>query len=201
MNETVSIPSAAVSQPPIWRLRDHHYLNVPNTFYIKREVDGETQEMIEHKYPVPRLLRLDDPKACNAGDGVVLVSTDSQAKMINARMWIFDGEPTPDMEPQNDAAEAISAQFRPRWLKPFEELHATGGGSGNFAKDLENALARVLDSAAAGKSTPTSSEGILAEINAQMKQLMEQNAALSAKVAALEGDNAAPAPAAPARRA
>lgn len=175
------------AQPPIWRLRADHYLNVPNTFFVQRVADEQTGEQIEHRYPVPRLLQLSDPKACNAGPETILVSTDKAAKLINARMWIFDGEPTPDMEPQNEAAEALSESLRHKWLKPFDELPAIGGTGVNFAAELQTALAAVL-SAAQGQSTavPTTSPDVIAVMQKQIEEM-------SATIAKLTGTAPEPA--------
>lgn len=184
---------AAVKAPPIWKLRADHYLNVPNTHFIQRTQDGETGEQVEHRYAVPRLLQLDDPMAQTPRkSGQILVSTDEAAKLHLPSIWVFAGEPTPDMEPQNAAAQAISDALQSKWLKPFEELKANGG-TGDFAKDLENALARVLDAASAGKSTSVGGVGkdMLAELQSQMQQLMNQNAEMAARLAAMEAPAAA----------
>lgn len=168
-------------QPPVWRLRADHYLNTdPQAFFVQRVADEQTGEQVEHRYPVPRLLQLADPKAANDGAGGILVSTDKAAKLINARMWIFLGPPTADMEPQNEAAQAITDVHSAKWLKPFEELSATGGHSGNFAKDLEVALAAVL-SAAQGKATSigTQEPDVVAVMQKKMEEMAEQIAKLT----------------------
>lgn len=105
----------------IWRLRAPHYLNIPGTKYIRQETDLQTGEAVYHTFDVPRLLDPEDKKrSANSEDGGCLVTNKAADKRLNKRLWLFVGSPTPDMEPEDEEAEAISASLRPQWTMPLD---------------------------------------------------------------------------------
>src|SRR6516164_5357111 len=96
-----------------WKLLASHYLNVPGTEWEQRETPRETGKEVRKRYFIPRLLNIEDPgdwteKYRNdlgqvfGGDIIVCFAGRGQPKDI-----VFEGLPTPDMEPLDEEAEAI----------------------------------------------------------------------------------------------
>ena len=104
-----------------WKLLTAHYLNVPGTEWEQVEVDRETGKQARKRYPVPVLLDPKDPADWNQKyrnqfgqivEGMVTVAYADGAQRGDI---VFVGEPTPDMEPLDDEAEAISTRLMPKW--------------------------------------------------------------------------------------
>jgi hypothetical protein len=131
---------------------------------------------------VPILLNPADPADCNyPGEIIVAHEGDSNLRQD----IIFEGSPTQEMEPLNDAAQAISDSMRERWLHPIETLPANGGmttaESAFMAKMME-----TFERLAPSPVQPTS-------INqAQFDELKAQVAALTAQLAAKGPTSAVP---------
>lgn len=103
---------------PRWRLRNPHYLNTePSAVWRHEETSQASGEKTEVNYQVPRYLDPGDPKQCNR-DGDLIVCHGKGEKGD----WSFIGPPTPEMEPMNDAAQAITDAEAPKWEHPIESL-------------------------------------------------------------------------------
>ncbi len=157
-----------------WKLTAKHYLNVPGTFWRHEETSRDTGERVEHMYPVPKHLDPDDPKQQNR-QGEVIVCLEGKGERGDIT---FIGKPTPDMEPIDDEAEAISAAERPKWQHPIETLPMNG----DFSQSLFTMLQQKLDAAAVAQPTQAISAGVDPEAFAlmqdQLAQLMARNAEL-----------------------
>lgn len=103
---------------PAWKLTKEHYLNVPGTQWRHEETSQSSGERIEKMFDVPRYLDPSDPRHQNS-DGDVVVY---QGKKPEGRAWLFVGAPTPDMEPIDDEATAITDKLRATWVAPVESL-------------------------------------------------------------------------------
>lgn len=114
-----------MSESPRWSLRNAHYLNVPGTEWEHKEADRTTGKTMRKLYTVPMMLDPRDPADCNY-PGEIIVCHD-EPKGEHRRDIQFIGDPTPDMEPLNEAAEAISNSLRDRWEHPIDTLPANGG--------------------------------------------------------------------------
>lgn len=102
-----------------WRLRIPHYLNVlPETEWEQKETDLLTGKQARKVYKVPMYLDPKDPTDCNY-PGEIIVCHDGKGQ---PRDKVFVGPPTPDMEPLDAEAEAISAAEAPNWVDPIESL-------------------------------------------------------------------------------
>ena len=113
-----------------WRLLQPHYLPCPGNTWTQREVDRVTGKQVQRMYPVPRLLDPKDPVDWtvkhNRDEGEVNVCYEGKGE---ARDIVFAGDPTPDMEPIDDEARAISKRFEAsgQWKHPINDLPAQGG--------------------------------------------------------------------------
>lgn len=158
-----------------WRLTAAHYLNVPGTEYEYKETDRNTGKQARKVFLVPALLNPDDPSDCNyPGEIIVCVEGKGQGRDI-----VFTGPPTPDMEPLDDEAEAISASHRPAWQHPIDSLPVNGDYSAQLFAMLEKQMSAALK----GKPAPNASaKGVdteaFAKLQEQVASLIEQNAKL-----------------------
>jgi hypothetical protein len=94
---------------------------------------------------------------------------------------IFEGAPTPAMEPLDDEAKQISAQHSAGWQHPIESLPGQG-----FSASLLSGLEKQLAELTSRMPTPVTvvESGVSREefenLQAQFAQLMAQNAELQA---------------------
>ena len=119
---------------PRWRLTSPHYLRVqtlPDGTRVEwehRETARETGRTVRKLFPVPMYLDPKDPSD-HSSPGEIVVCQEVEGARGNPRDYIFEGEPTPEMEPLNDEAQAITDELRPKWDNPIESLPANGGMS------------------------------------------------------------------------
>lgn len=164
-----------------WRLTQPHYLNtIPAAKYRYEETDRDTGERNIQEYEVPRLLDPNSPKDCRSkGDCVVCDGTG-----IERGDWIFIGDPTPDMEPLDDTARAISDSFKDRWARPIDDLPTQGGFSSTLLANFEKQLAEAV--ARSGSIQPTPIKGVdpaeFETLKEQIAQLVAQNEELRMKL-------------------
>ena len=162
-----------------WRLNDKHYIYVEGTECEYVETDQETGKRARKIYEVPRFLDPKDPKDHNY-PGEIVVS-----HLPNGRDYIFHGDPTPDMEPLDEEAKAISDKLRPRWREPFSELDMYFMSEQNYSQSMLRMNERLLDNAA--RQAPQSLGGVTREdfekLQEQVAALLEQNAKLQEKAA------------------
>lgn len=167
-----------------WRLMGPHYLSVVDNKWEYSELDQITGRALRKQYDVPRLFDPKDGSDCNY-PGEIIVSN-----APNNRDYQFFGSPTPDMEPLNEAAEAISEAEKHKWIHPIESLPGQ-----DFGEALLEQFQRQIDKLATNpNATPVQavSKGI---DPAAFEALQEQVAALMAKNAELEEAMAKPKPA------
>src|SRR5260370_20903891 len=95
-----------------WKLVTEHYLNVPGTEWEYKETSRETGRQVRRVFPVPLHL---DPNENNIADhnypGEIIVCHVGKGQ---GRDIEFVGPPTPDMQPLDDEAKAISAKLPQR---------------------------------------------------------------------------------------
>lgn len=106
-----------------WKLQVAHYLKVPGTTWEQVETDRETGRQRRKAYPVPCLLDPKDPSCWThkPGQGHVLKGGNSweegsivvayEGKTDDSRDIIFEGDPTPDMQPLDDEAREINKRY------------------------------------------------------------------------------------------
>jgi hypothetical protein len=165
-----------------WKLMDAHYLAVPETEWEYRETNRETGRQARKVYEVP--LHLDPKNQADwnyPADEAIIVSDRFDPKY--PRDHVFRGTPTPDMEPLDDEAQAISDAERKNWIHPIEALNMTYSES--RLSEFERGIAELLSKGVPKlSSTPqaTSLSGIDPEaferLQQQVATLMERNAEL-----------------------
>lgn len=156
-----------------WRLTATHYLMVPGTNWRYEETDRDTGERNEVTFPVGRHLNPENGRDCRSPEGCV-VTHDAQPARGD---WVFKGDPTPDMEPLDAEAQAITDRLRPKWEHPIESLPGTGSMSEGESRFME-----MLMKAAGNANPPVPSidPEAFAKLQAQVAALMEENASLKA---------------------
>jgi len=103
-----------------FRLRCGHYLNIIDNYsgeqveWIYEETDRTTGRTNRKKYHVPMLL-----------DAETIVTTKADKAFPNDT--VFFGDPTPDMEPLDEEAEALIESLKSKWIHPIDTLPVNGG--------------------------------------------------------------------------
>lgn len=162
-----------------WRLTAKHYLPVPGTEWEQKETDRDTGRTLRKVYPVPRYIDPDDPADWTDRSQQIVIVTNVE-NSSNPRDIYFTGEPTPDMEPVDDEAEAISAKLRQKWDHPIESLPANGGMNPQEQAFMQTMMAAFSQQAVA---VPPVEDKRIAELQEQMAALLKSNAELQAKLA------------------
>lgn len=139
-----------------WRLINAHYLNIldpdtgESTKWEYQETDRTTGKARRKTYHVPQLLDPKDPSLCNRdGDIVVCMEEKGQPGDI-----IFFGPPTPEMEPLDEEAQAISDSLQTKWQHPIETLPANGGMNANEAAFMKNMMEAFAKQVGATPAVP-----------------------------------------------
>lgn len=148
---------------PRWRLTAPHYLNIvqlPDGTKIEwehKEVNRESGRAVRKLYPVPMLLNPEDPSDHNY-PGEIIVTQEVEGAHPLRQDLIFTAQPTRDMEPLNEAAQAITDQCRARWVHPIESLPPNGGMNEQeqvFMKNMMAAFAQQMGQAPAAAPNAT----------------------------------------------
>jgi hypothetical protein len=170
-----------------WRLTDSHYLAVTGTEWEYKETNRETNRQARKVYEVPLYLNPKDASDWNyPQDEAIIVS--NKFNPAHPRDIVFRGTPTPDMEPLDDEAQAISDAERKNWIHPIESLNMTYSESrlSEFERGIAELLAKGMPKAT-GPMPALSLSGVSPEafekMQAQISELMEQNAKLQAALA------------------
>lgn len=180
---------------PRWRLMAPHYINVPTlpdgtrVEWEHKETNALNGRAVRKLFPVPMLLNPEDPNDYNH-PGEIIVSQEVEGAHFNRLDLLFMGPPTRDMEPLNEAAEAITETHKARWVHPIETLPANGGMNAQeqaFMASMMAAFAKEVGAQAPNQSVPKD----------QYDALQERIAKLEAMILAQNK----PAEATPARRA
>jgi hypothetical protein len=182
-------------EAPRWRLITGHYLNVPElpdgtkVEWEHKETNRANGRTVRKLYPVPMLFDPNDPADHNyPGEIIVAHAVDGARNERND--LIFFGDPTPDMECLNDAAETITNALRPKWEHPIDTLPVNGGMSSHEQAFMESMMAAFAKQV--GANLPTANASV---DSTEMAELKERLAKLEALLTAQTK-----APEAPARR-
>lgn len=168
-----------------WRLVNAHYLNVPGTEWEYKEQDRTSGKQARKVFAVPAFLDPRDAADHNyPGEIVVCHEGKGQGRDIT-----FLGEPTPEMEPMDDEAEAISKSCSHKWVHPIESLPGQG-----YSQSLLSSLEAMLAAKVAGEPKAVANQSVdpneFAAMKEQLATLMAQNAELLAAQAAKPGRRA-----------
>lgn len=147
------------------------------TEWQREEINVQTGRAFRKTLKVPMYIHPDDPFCINRLLGFCVVATIGSAQPGDIE--IFDFKPTPDMEPLDEEAQAMSDAERANWVNPIDGLQANIGE--DFATQLLNAL--QLQSNKLNVGGGQSSSGEVSELHglvrAQQKQIESLIAALS----------------------
>jgi hypothetical protein len=164
-----------------WLLTQPHYLKVVDTFWEQTETDRVTGRQKKKKYPVP--MHLDPHCAADwnnkPGSSSANISrggnsfdegyiTVCHAGKGEPHDYVFVGDPTPDMEPIDDEAKAISATFK--WHDPtrFFEL----GDGMTFAERMILTMQDEMKAQQPANDQLSETLAMLAQAVAQQTQLL-----------------------------
>lgn len=164
-----------------WKLLQPHYLNIPGTTWEYRETDRTTGRPIRREFPVPTFLHPEDASYWNyktsPEEGYIAVATKPSDEF--PKDLIFSGSPTPDMEPLDDEARAITDSLKSKWGDgPIEGLPAQGGYSQSLLDNLQRQAAEAQT-----KPQPAAIEG-MTELLSTMAAMIKQNTEIMAELAA-----------------
>lgn len=173
-----------------WRLMNAHYLNVPGTEWEYVEISRASGKQARVRFPVPQYL---DPR--DAADhnypGEIVVAYAKEGEKVSKfypKDIIFLGQPTPDMEPMDEEAEAISNSFKAQWIGPMSEQALPGYGDysqsllAKFDEELTAAIQRVGTGKIATMPNTSVKQSDFDRLQKQVEELTKQNAALLAKL-------------------
>ena len=164
---------------PRWRLRTPHYIHVPmlpdgtKVEWEHKEQNRDSGRTVRKMFVVPLMLDPRDGADCNY-PGEVIVAQDLPDHIHPPRQDImFEGDPTPDMEPLNEAAEAISEKHRYRWEHPIETLPANGGMNESEKAFMENMMKAFAQQIGATQtaSAPTVPKAEFDALKAELEQI------------------------------
>jgi len=147
-----------------WRLNAAHYLNVPDTEWEYKETDRTSGRQGRKLFVVPRLLDPNDPNDQNYPGEVIVCDAPSRT---DPKDYQFSGQPTPDMEPLDDAAQAITDSIKHKWVHPIESLPGQGDYSASLVKLFEAEMLKAKD------ANPVSAKGASADDVAELKRQVE----------------------------
>lgn len=166
-----------------WKLLSAHYLNVPGTEWEYKEEDPVTKKAKRKVFNVPQLLDPENDKTCHNYEGECIVAYGD--KQHQSRDIIFLGPPGPEMEPLDEEAEAISKAESHRWYRPAETING-GSYTENLVADFQAQLTALQNGMHAKPAAPVAVNQIDPDefngLKDLVKQLMESNAALQARV-------------------
>lgn len=173
-----------MSECPRWRLTEPHYIHVPTlpdgtrVEWEHKETARESGRAIRKLYSVPLLLDPKDPADYNH-PGEIIVCHDVEGARHNSRDYIFEGNPTPGMEPLNDEAQAISDALRNKWEHPIDSMPANGGMTPQESVFMQTMMAEFAKQV--GASLPSANAAVP---RAEYDELKERLAKLEALLAA-----------------
>lgn len=168
-----------------WRLTDKHYLSTlsdgkPGAEWMYEETSPTTAKKARKLFPVPQFLDPEDVTCHNyLGDIIVCHEGKGQSRDI-----VMVGPPTPDMEPLDDEAQAITDKARPTWIHPIESLPGQQGYSQSMLDTLTRQLAEAMTGAKQAVAAPMNvavpSMDDFKALQAQVQALVARNAELEA---------------------
>lgn len=174
-----------MTEAPRWRLTNPHYLKVfelpdgTRCEWEHKETARETGRTVRKLYPVPILLNPADPADCNY-PGEIIVAHAVEGVSSLQRDIIFADPPTPEMEPLNETAQAITDSMRHKWDHPIDSLPVNGG----MTPQESVFMAQMMEAFAKMAPPPVATTAVTLD---QYNELKEQVAALQAALAAKAG--------------
>lgn len=170
-----------------WRLTAKHYLNATQdgeaSQWVREETNRDTGRTKRQSFNVPLYLDPDDPTMQTPrGSGEIIVAWAGKGYRHDI---VFVGQPTAEMEPLDDEAEAITEAERHNWIHPIESLPGQGFEQ-NLLAMLRKQLEDAMNYRPIATTQPIVVQGVDIEefrkMQEQLAELMAQNLELQAKV-------------------
>jgi hypothetical protein len=165
-----------------WKLIEPHYLNAIHKDQVeweRKETDQITGRQARIVYKVPRYLDPKDPADFTSKDEGIIVCHEGKGQ---PRDIVFEGPPTPSMEPLDDEAQAISDAERPGWHDPINEFSGISFGD-RLIMNMQEQIAEIKANQA---PTIAPASGVSREefdaLQAKLAEVMNQNAKLQRRV-------------------
>lgn len=180
-----------------WRLLQPHYLNVKDldgepVEWQYEETNRDTGRRARKRFPVPLLLDPNDPGFHKPrGGGQITVCQPGKGTVNDYEFVNGDGSPglpTPEMEPMDDEALAITEAQRPKWKHPMSESALPGVGG--FNETLLQTLTQQLEGIIRTNGIPKAIENQAvpnAEVEALRAMVQQLQAQMAELIAAKEG--------------
>lgn len=166
-----------------WRLTQSHYLNLVNQDEIcsweYKETDRTTGRTNRKIYKVPCLLDPGDRTYHNYPDDIIVAHEGTKF----GKDYVFSGEPTPDMEPLDDEAQAISDACRHKWVHPIESLPGQSYADARMNEWMKDLTQLMTQAGGVGSAVPAAAISAT-DFAALQKQVADLTALLAAKEAA-----------------
>ena len=172
-----------MTEAPRWRLINAHYIKIaelPDGTKIEwehKETARETGRTVRKLYAVPMLLDPKDSSDCNY-PGEIIVAHAIEGAHNMRQDYIFEGDPTPEMEPLNEAAEAINESLRDKWTHPIDTLPANGGMSGAEQAFMEKMM--VAFGKEIGAQLPKANAAVASDETVELKERLAKLEAIIA---------------------
>jgi len=147
-----------------FKLKAPHYLNVEDTFWERVEVNLQTGKQARQRVPVPTYFNPD-------WDGDVIVAL--KGTKFAPGDHIFTGAITPDMEPLDDEAMELQAEF----LRGYSGEHPIESLPGTLGESLIQRFTEQLE-----RLQPSGSSAELDSLKALVAEQGRQIAALTAQL-------------------
>lgn len=161
-----------------WALRQKHYIAIKDTEWEHKETDRDTGKQVRKVYTVPRFLNPEDPNDYTHKElQAVIVCHEGKG---DRRDLVFYGDPTPDMEPLDDEAQAISDSVSKNWVQPMsEQAMPSTGYAGAREQEFMKEIASIMAGQKPGSAVPVPPGADVEELKKQIAALTEQVAALT----------------------
>lgn len=182
-----------------WRLLKEHYLPIVDTFWEYVETPMGSRRQLRKKFPVPRYLHPEDSLDCNynpggtprtkvegdRGDPGWVVVAYPEGSLPDDHIMKDDTPPTLDMEPLDDEAKAISAEWSKTWGKQWVD------DADGYGKQLVIELSETLGALKQQQATAGVPVELAATLKAQSDQIAQLTAMCTALISHLETPRAA----------
>jgi hypothetical protein len=170
-----------MTEAPRWRLLSGHYLNVetlPDGTRVEwehKETNKANGRTIRKLFAVPMLLDPKDAADHNyPGEIIVAHAVEGCTNLIND--YIFKSEPTQEMEPLNEAAQAINDSLQAKWINPIDTLSA----SAQMSADEQRFMQNMMKAFATAQPAIPVADGEKEELKARLAKLEATIAAMAA---------------------
>ena len=193
-----------------WKVLAPHYIYAEQygepTEWVREETNRDTGRAFRKTYKVPLLVDPDDPVFSRTPSGMCIVATRGKEQPGDI---VFFGSPTPDMEPLDDEATAISDTERHKWKSPIDNIPISIGE--DFGALLLQSLERQITSITrtpeaqtlAGASSTELAElkALVAEQQKMLNTLINKDAPVQVEAPLEDIDPSAPSSAPPVKTA